>query len=318
MDDNVAVPTVAAVGTAHSVGYLFDLPRTIVPYMQTERDVSGLADAALAYARMGLAVVPLHTPLPDGGCSCGKQGCKHPGKHPRTPNGHKDATTDLAQIERWWQCWPDANIGVVPGSAGMSVLDIDQHSVKFGPDAQALLEQLRAEHPTPEAISGSGSTHMWFRLREGECYDNYTGTLPRGIDVRSSGGLIVVAPSLHYSGRHYAWADGGELPDLSAIAPLPDFVREMLQAERKGHSRRKVVFTSATTFKPDLAALGLPSGLIKKIHTVSPKGQRSESDFGVACGLVRAGRDDDTIRAIFQHYPIGISGKYAEKRKSGD
>ena len=39
--------------------------------------------AALAYARLGLAVIPLHTPRGDGGCSCGRANCGNRGKHPR-------------------------------------------------------------------------------------------------------------------------------------------------------------------------------------------------------------------------------------------
>ena len=43
--------------------------------------------------------------------------CENIGKHPMTKNGVKDATTDLDQIRKWWQRWPNANIGVATGSA---------------------------------------------------------------------------------------------------------------------------------------------------------------------------------------------------------
>lgn len=35
-----------------------------------------------------------------------------------------------------------------------------------------------------------------------------------GIDVRGSGGQIVVAPSLHLSGRRYTWEEGGEIAEI--------------------------------------------------------------------------------------------------------
>lgn len=44
------------------------------------------------------------------------------GKHPRIRNG----LTDEAIIRRWWNQWPEANIGVVTGrESGLIVLDID-------------------------------------------------------------------------------------------------------------------------------------------------------------------------------------------------
>jgi len=86
-----------------------------------------LGKAALAYAKLGLPVIPLHNPLPNDVCSCSKgPDCQSVGKHPRTKNGFKDATTDMAQVEEWWTHWPDANIGIVTGKAsGWLVLDID-------------------------------------------------------------------------------------------------------------------------------------------------------------------------------------------------
>ncbi len=67
--------------------------------------------AALAYAARGWSVFPVHS-LRDGICTCGKPDCDSPGKHPRTKNGHKDASIDEQQIRAWWTQHPDANIGI--------------------------------------------------------------------------------------------------------------------------------------------------------------------------------------------------------------
>jgi len=40
--------------------------------------------AALRYAALGWRVLPLHTPDASGVCSCGREDCPKPGKHPRT------------------------------------------------------------------------------------------------------------------------------------------------------------------------------------------------------------------------------------------
>lgn len=249
-------------------------------------------DAALAYARMGLAVLPL----------------RPKSKEPLTRNGFEDATTDAEQIAAWWQRWPDANVGAVPGSAGWLVLDFDTYKPTFAPEAQVLLDRLQAEYPTPTDISGGGSPRLYYRLQDGEQYGNATGALPAGIDVRSSGGYVAVAPSIHPNGNAYRWAEG-----CTEVAPLPELVREMLQATTTAQDGPTVRFSTTDTPKPDLAALGLSATLGARLHVTPPRGARSEYDFAVVCGLVRAGLDDDTIRAIFQHYAIGRLGKYAER-----
>jgi putative DNA primase/helicase len=63
----------------------------------------------------------------NGGCSCRKsKACPSPGKHPLTPHGLKDASSDRAVIKPWWRDNPDANIGVVMGpKSGLIAVDID-------------------------------------------------------------------------------------------------------------------------------------------------------------------------------------------------
>ena len=96
--------------------------------------------AALDYARRGWPVIPLHTLTADG-CSCRGE-CSSVAKHPRTEHGLKDATTDKETIRRWWQEWPDANVGVVAGAAsGLVVLDVDP---RHGGDES--LRELEEQH----------------------------------------------------------------------------------------------------------------------------------------------------------------------------
>jgi hypothetical protein len=77
---------------------------------------------ALLYAKAGLPVVPLHG-LKNGVCTCDEeQHCTEPGNHPRTPNGFRDATTNLKKIKRFWRKWPNAKIGVPLGRDVIAVV----------------------------------------------------------------------------------------------------------------------------------------------------------------------------------------------------
>src|ERR671917_2985291 len=93
--------------------------------MEEGRQLSAptLLKAALAYAGRGVPVFP----------------CERGAKRPLTRNGHWDATTDPRVIERWWERWPSANVGVPTGKkSGLVVLDVDLHA--GGPESLAKLE----------------------------------------------------------------------------------------------------------------------------------------------------------------------------------
>jgi hypothetical protein len=180
---------------------------------------------ALALASRGWAVFPLHTPR-GGGCSCGRPGCEDTGKHPRTRNGLKDATTDPEAIARWWGMWPDANIGVRTGQeSGIVVLDIDpRHG---GDDALHELEQAHGALPrTVESLTGSGGRHIYFKHPD-RAIPNSVGKLAPGLDVRADGGYVIAPPSVHANGRAYCWlADSG--PSDIELAELPDWLARRL------------------------------------------------------------------------------------------
>ena len=88
-----------------------------------------LKEAAIWYAENGWSVFPLHSITLDGICTCRDPDCSSPGKHPRTPHGFKDATTDLETVRDFWDCWPDSNIGTPTGKeAGIVAIDIDDRT----------------------------------------------------------------------------------------------------------------------------------------------------------------------------------------------
>ncbi len=126
------------------------------------------------------------------------------GKRPaiRGGRGLLDATTDIAQIAEWWGGqYRRANIGGrVP--EGMVVIDIDPYH--GGLDSLAALE--KKYEPLPTTLTdlsgrGDGGAHYFFRRPPGQLTGRRLGV---GIDVKTSGGYVVLAPSAHPdTGRRY-------------------------------------------------------------------------------------------------------------------
>jgi hypothetical protein len=109
------------------------------------------ARAAPVYAALGFPVIPMHTGLPGGACSCGDPGCSDPGKHPRLRGWTQLATTDPAVVGEWWRRWPQANLALTTGRR-FDVLDLDGDP---GEEAlRAALSIAPIEHPGPVARTG--------------------------------------------------------------------------------------------------------------------------------------------------------------------
>jgi len=178
--------------------------------------------AALDYAARGWPVLPLHSIL-DGRCTCDKLDCDSPAKHPWTPHGLKDATTDPSTIASWWRTKPNANVGMVTGTpSGRIVIDVDpRHGGDVG------LEDLLVQHgslpETVEALTGGGGRHIHLKHPGGEVKNIPDGKLAPGVGLKADGGYVVAPPSLHYTGNRYQWelsSDPGEVPLADAPAWL--------------------------------------------------------------------------------------------------
>jgi hypothetical protein len=202
-------------------------------------DEGPLLKAALWYASRGFPVFPVHG-IRDRKCTCSKADCSHPGKHPRTRNGFKDATTDQSKIKDLWEEWPDANIGLPTGpSSGLLAIDIDPRN---GGDSSwdSLVQNHGLPPPTAEQKTGGGGRHILFR----DPAVKVPKELAPGIDVKSAGGYIIVAPSVHASGQLYVW-DGSGPEVLLNVADAPPWLLTRLAAAL----RRKPAMPAANVRK---------------------------------------------------------------------
>jgi hypothetical protein len=169
---------------------------SLIVSLTGERPMSKLKSAALAYARAGLPVFPI----------------KPNEKTPLTLHGHKNATTDLARIEKWWTEYPDANIATVPGDVDMLVIDVDP-----GGD----------DKPYPETAKWSRTPrdgfHLWYHVSPDEHIPNSASKIAANVDVRGHDGYVLLPPSSTEHGP-YEWGEN------TRAAPAPAWLVEQAKA----------------------------------------------------------------------------------------
>lgn len=177
-------------------------------------------EAAQAYAARGWSVIPMQAR----------------GKRPLVVwREFQQRIAGADEIERWFRHWPEANLGIVTGLvSGIVVVDVD--AAHGGPDSVAELEALHGPLPaTVEAATGGGGRHLYY-AHPGPPVANRVGLRP-GIDLRGDGGCVVAPPSVHPSGRGYAWV-AGRAPNQIALAPPPvHFFGAAGAAHPPGHPR---------------------------------------------------------------------------------
>lgn len=221
--------------------------------------------AALAYAeRFSWAVVPLHS-IRNGFCTCGREDCTSPGKHPLTRNGVKDASKDPAVIAGWWKRWPWANVAIAAGQASdFFAVDIDGET---GEESLRELEDKHGKLPsTVEQITGSGGRHILFRCPDFTVANKVR--LAPGIDVKGCGGYVVAPPSLHVSGKRYEW-ELSSRPGEVEIAAAPAWLVAMLRP-------------------PETAGQAKTASEWQKLATTpAPEGERNDRVAKIAGHLLR-------------------------------
>ena len=186
----------------------------------TEMTPPSHLDAALEHLARGWAVIPA------------AERTKRPIVRWQT---YQKQMPSVAQLRNWFARWPEANLAVITGKvSGLVVLDVDP---RHGGSA-SLAELERRHGPLPqtvEAVTGGGGRHIYFAFPDREIR-NRAGFAP-GLDLRGEGGVIVVPPSVHPSGKRYRWRQKHG-PDEIPLAPMPAWLFEgrFRAGERAGHT----------------------------------------------------------------------------------
>ena len=178
-------------------------------------------EAALTYASWGWPVFPLVRLR----------------KNPLTENGFYNATTNVDQINAWWEEHPEANIGIPTGEAsGIVVFDIDPRN--GGDDSWDEFTFKHGKVPD-EAIcqltAGGGQHYI------AKWYEGLKSCKPMlGIDFLSTGNYFVASPSFVIPTAHgriedartYHWEISGDPFEGAKPFIIPDDWRAVLSVKK--------------------------------------------------------------------------------------
>jgi hypothetical protein len=204
---------------------------------------------------------------------------------------------------------------VVTGAQShLAVIDVDpRHG---GDDTLAELQRTYQDLPvTPMVLTGGGGQHYYFAT---------DGALPAcqlgpGIDFQAEGRMVVAPPSLHFSGRQYAWELSADIEEVP-LAPLPAWVGALAQ----DHACALQASAALPDRLPDVTLQDLKvSARIKFLiftgvdcHQVGRYPSRSEALFAAIVAMASAGHDDATIASVVMNPAYGISGKVLSQKNA--
>lgn len=261
------------------------------------------------------------------------------------PGPGEPANSYKAPIHSGWQRWcnekrpfnrsdfaPErAGIACGPAS-GVIVLDVDSiWAFKLWCDDYGLPKQLPPTLTIQTGGKGERFHYYYLYPQDGKRYP--CRSVKDCFDIRGTGGQVLCPGSLHpETKKPYVITEARE------IAPAPPWLLEFsltrttpvtppgsshqdvdLEPEPFEHeiaeigaspdpaqSQKDMTMTTPQQTPPlDINILPVSDEIKNLIQAAMPKGQRSEPSMRVLLALLGAGVPEQTIRAIYQHYPIG-------------
>lgn len=245
--------------------------------------------AALEWAGRGFDVLPLHSIDDDGACTCANPKCSSPGKHPRTRHGYKDASRDPEVIDEWFHRWEKSNVGVVPGSGGCVVIDLDPRNIDPTELDSWMRENEHSLAAAPGVLTGNYDSargrHFWFR--SDLAAESGSGQFQAGIEWKARG-YVLVPPSRHASGTTYEVSGGS----FDAIPDAPDWLNDVMvggnsTGEACSGERERLTRMPISRF----SLRAIESGLRES----KPNQTQRETAVGIARNLQQAGTQYELV-----------------------
>lgn len=257
-------------------------PAPGAPVFEALNDLS-LPEAAVRYAEMGFRVFPLQpgTKLPFPGW-----------------RWKQLAVSDPATVRAWWSQWPQANIGLALGEpSGVDALDVD---VKGGRDGWRSYQAITQErYLGPVQQTPSGGRHLLFAHTPGLINFTHRGELG-GLDMRTTGGYIVAAPSRTQAGA-YRWAQDGPIP------AMPPALSVACQQWSTAPNTQVAELPDIPEDLPDVETLGLKAEYLAYLRDGDARHwdhDESRAVFAVAGALMRRLQDPSLVFGIMSSNPF--------------
>jgi Bifunctional DNA primase/polymerase, N-terminal len=218
-------------------------------------------------------------------------------KRPTCPHGFQDAATEATAIRRLWRDYPGPLIGVPTGKVtDLFVLDIDspRHT-----EAAEWLERCAPYLPeTRQQTTRSGGVHLFFNHHPG--LRNSAGRVAVGVDVRASGGYIIV------------WSPAVWLIEPQPLADLPAWLIKAATPPPAPVVRQSKIALSADSARRKV------EGIVGAV-AAAQAGQRNALAFWGACRLAELAKQrilaerDAIALGIEAARQAGLSPKEAQR-----
>lgn len=258
--------------------------------------------ASKYYSQLGWKILPCHG-IVGGRCTCGRPHGepKEVGKHPAINEWNVHSTSDELTIDGWWETNENYNIGVHCQKSGLFVIDIDPRS--GGPESFHKFEEMveGALPPTIEAITGLYTTsggkaergrHIFYRCDQSESLvGNLNKMGLKGVDIKHNG-YVLIAPSRHFSGVTYEWAEG-KAPWEIEVAEAPE---ELLTAIRRRSRRTYSLGSGDWSWIDDSPKVDLEKLFAEGID----EGSRAVDIYQASCALANKYGTDDQARQVIE------------------
>jgi hypothetical protein len=207
---------------------------------------------------------------------------------PLVGHGLLDATVDGRVARRWWNRWPEANIGMPTGVvSGFDVVDVDVRDTGSGYESfHRAPARFHTDGWVVRVVTPSGGTHFYYPADPERRQRNWVSGRAH-VDFRGGGGAVILPPSAGVCGhgvrQSYTLAEARPGTGHPVDA---DGLRDFLDP---GQARRRFPARLDRLPRPSVRDQALQEWVASRVE-----GERNAGLYWAACRMVEAGRPFDT------------------------
>lgn len=228
----------------------------------------GLAEAAKRYTSRRWHIFPI----------------RHGEKTPAVKDWPTAATTNPAQVDRWWPTGRGnpRGVAIATGPSNLVVIDCDLATNEEGRHISGIhnLADLQADYsligPTYAVETPSGGRHYYFTAPPDTTIRNSASRLAEGVDIRAAGGYVVAPPTTTTAGTYI-------VTNPAEPRPLPDWISDLLAIPTSSPSPPERVL-EIPTWRIDPYIAAALRGEIQRVQTART-GQRNHTLYRAANNL---------------------------------